>query len=254
MRQKYCLITNDDGWDSPGLAVLRESVEPFVPLVVAPEGERSAISHAINLSSPVRVRKREIKGVIHYICTGTPVDCIKLGVKVLSKNRPSLVLSGINIGPNLGMDLLYSGTVSAAMEGAILGLPAVALSLAGYDHLFWNTASQVVRLIISLCLSSKWPADTLLNVNIPNVALTELRGYRVTYQSESRFQESYELRHDPRGRPYYWLKGRFKGKKTEPGSDVEAVLTNFVSICPLRLNLTHYQFLKTLKKKLATLI
>ncbi|HOJ39819.1 MAG TPA: 5'/3'-nucleotidase SurE [bacterium] len=250
----YCLVTNDDGWDSPGLAVLKKAVRPLVPVVVAPESERSAVGHAINLLTPVRVRRVKRKGVCDYICSGTPADCVKLGVKVLLDKPPVLVASGINLGPNLGMDLLYSGTVSAAMEGAILGFPSVAISLVGSGHLHWSTVLAVVPVIIRLCLSVGMPSDVLLNVNIPNVSLSRLRGYRITRQGQARFNEDYQVRRDPRGRTYYWLRGKFKKVPAEKGSDVEAVTDNYVSVCPLRLDLTDYHFQEVLQKSLSKFI
>jgi len=253
MSPRYCLITNDDGWHSPGLSVLKQAVKPFVPVVVAPEGERSGVGHAINLVNPLRIRKTSNTSY-EYVCSGTPADCVKIGIKVIVKKRPNLVISGINIGPNLGMDVLYSGTVSAAMEGAILGFPAIAISLVGYENLFWETARKVVPVLIRLCLGGDLAADTVLNVNIPNLPPEQIRGYKITRQSQCRFEEDYEVRNDPRGCPYYWLKGNFLRKNAEKGTDVEAVLNNYVSICPLHLDLTAYALKVKLQRKLRRLI
>ena len=173
-----------------------------------------------------------------YVVNGTPVDCVKIGVKEILKKNPDFVISGINLGPNLGMDILYSGTVAAAAEGAILGIPSIAISIADYKNFDFNSVEKVVRKIWKHLMKIKLPDDTILNVNIPNIQFDKIKGIKVTYQSKSRFQEEYEKRKDPRGIPYFWLKGIFK-IKGEKGSDVEAIKNGFISITPLNLCLLY---------------
>lgn len=240
------LLTNDDGVFSEGLKVLYSKLKEIADIyVVVPETEKSATSHSINLLTPVRVKKVNVNGISCYIVNGTPVDCVKIGIKELIKEKIDMVVSGINPGPNLGMDILYSGTVSAACEGAILGIPSISVSIADYKNYKFETASIITLKIIEKLKNIDFPKDTILNINIPN---KKIRGIKITYQSGSRFNEEYEKRTDPRGNIYFWLKGVFK-VNIEKGSDVDAIKKNYVSITPIQLNLTNFHFIEKLKSK-----
>ncbi|MCM8772480.1 MAG: 5'/3'-nucleotidase SurE [Candidatus Omnitrophica bacterium] len=242
------LLTNDDGIFSEGLRAIYKKLKEIADVfVVVPETEKSATSHSINLLSPLRVKKVKVNGITCYIVSGTPVDCVKIGIKELIKEKIDMVVSGINPGPNLGMDILYSGTVSAASEGAILGIPSISISIADYKNFNFKTAAEISLRIIKKIKSIKFPKDTILNVNIPNKEIDEIKGIKITYQSESRFNEEYEKRVDPRGNIYFWLKGFFEEKIDEMESDVSAIKNDYVSITPLHLNLTDYKFLENLK-------
>jgi len=213
--------------------------------VVVPEREKSAAGHSINLSSPLRLRYVKLDDEFSaYVTDGTPVDCVKIGIKLVMKEKPDFLISGINLGPNLGMDIIYSGTVSAAAEGAILGIPSIAVSLADFKDFDFDLAARVTISIIKNIKRIKIPQDTFLNINIPN---KKIKGFKITYQSKARFEEWYEKRIDPRGIPYYWLKGNFKEIEGEKGSDVEAVREGYVSITPVYLDLTNYKFFHRLK-------
>ncbi|MCM8786006.1 MAG: 5'/3'-nucleotidase SurE [Candidatus Omnitrophica bacterium] len=240
------LLTNDDGIFSDGLRVLWKYLsKKFKVYVVVPEVEKSATSHSINLLSPIRIKKVKIGNFFCYIVSGTPVDCVKIGVKELIKKKIDMVISGINPGPNLGMDILYSGTVSAACEGAILGISSIAVSIANYKDFNFVSCSKVVLKIIDLIKNLEFPKDTILNINVPN---KKIKGIKITYQSKSRFNEEYEKRTDPRGNLYFWLKGNFDIIKEEKESDVDAIKNGYVSITPIQLNLTNFSFLEELKK------
>ncbi|MCM8817908.1 MAG: 5'/3'-nucleotidase SurE [Candidatus Omnitrophica bacterium] len=243
------LLTNDDGIFSDGLKCLYNQLKNIGKIyVIVPEIEKSATSHSINLFSPIRIKKIEINGISSFIVNGTPVDCVKIGIKKIIKEKIDMVVSGINPGPNLGMDILYSGTVSAASEGAILGIPSISVSIADYKNFKFDSASIITVKIIEKLKKVKFPKDTILNINIPNKNLEEIKGIKITFQSESRFSEEYEKRIDPRGNIYFWLKGTFKEKTKDKGSDVEAIKNGYVSITPIHLKLTDYSFFKKLKK------
>ena len=244
------LLTNDDGIFSEGLKVLLKYLKTkYNVFPVVPETEKSAVSHSINLLNPLRVKKVNIENFNFFIVNGTPVDCVKIGIKELIKDKIDFVISGINLGPNLGMDILYSGTVSAACEGAILGIPSISVSIADYNNFKYDDCAMITLKILEEIKKIEFPKDTILNINIPNKKIEEIKGIKITYQSESRFNEEYEKRIDPRGHIYFWLKGYFKEKKGEITSDVKAIRNNYVSITPLKLNLTDLFFFYQLKSK-----
>ncbi|HNS32775.1 MAG TPA: 5'/3'-nucleotidase SurE [bacterium] len=243
-------LTNDDGVYSEGLKVLWKHLKKLGEIsVVVPENEKSAVAHAINLFSPLKIRHIKVEGKFDaYIVNGTPVDCVKIGVSSILKYKPDFLISGINPGANIGMDVLYSGTVSAAAEGAILGIPSIAVSIDAYKNFDFDTAASITVRIIKKIRETGLPADTILNINIPNCGKEMIKGVRATYQSESRFEEEYEERQDPRGNSYFWLKGFFREAGSEKGSDVDALKNRYVSVTPLNLNLTDHRFLARLKK------
>lgn len=247
---KTILLTNDDGIYSDGLKVLwRYLKKRYNVCVVVPETEKSAVAHAINLFAPLKIKRINTdKGYDGWIVNGTPVDCVKIGVSSILKKKPDIVVSGINPRSNMGMDIFYSGTVSAAAEGAILGIPSFAVSLDCEKRYCFDTAAKITLKIIKKMEGIKIPPDTIININVPDLPLSKIKGVRITYQSKARYEEEYEERIDPRGNSYYWLKGVFRRINNERGSDVEAVKKGYVSITPLHLDLTNHNFLLSVQK------
>lgn len=239
------LVCNDDGVHSDGLRTLAESLRAVGDvIVVAPEGEQNAASHAITLHKPLRVSQLS-DGV--YSTSGTPTDCVNLGVITILKERPSLVVSGINKGENLGDDVTYSGTVSAAMEGTLLGIPSIAVSQMGDGRFRFDTAALVAARLAALVLEHGLPPDTLLNVNVPDLDASAIRGTKITRLGRRSSDANAIIENvDPRGRTYYWIGGnRLFGSDTE-GTDVGAVQAGYVSVSPVHLDLTNYQALAAL--------
>ena len=243
-------LTNDDGVYSEGLRVLWSRLKRLGEVsVVVPETEKSAVAHAINIFSPLKIRHIKIDRAFNaHIVNGTPVDCVKIGVSSILKQKPDLLVSGINPGANIGMDVLYSGTVSAAAEGAVLGIPSIAVSIDAYKNFHFEAAAEITVKIIRHVKKLTLPKDTVLNINVPGCRAGDIKGVKVTYQSESRFEEEYEEREDPRGNSYFWLKGVFREVDGEKGSDSDALKRNYVSVTPLHLNLTDHNFLALLKE------
>lgn len=244
------LLSNDDGIYAPGIAVLYEAVRDLGQVdIVAPSSERSAVGHAITLSDPLKVREVQRNGQFFgHAVSGTPADCVKLAVEgSLLGHKPDLVISGVNLGPNAGISVIYSGTVSAATEGTILGIPSLAISLNTFTDPLWDTAKQVARHIVSVVIQKGLPAQTLLNVNIPNLPYHELKGYRVTRMGRSRFVEIFHRRTDPRGNLYFWMDGELEQLGDTQGTDVEALKDGYVSLTPIWFDLTHHAVLDTLR-------
>lgn len=246
------LVTNDDGVRSPGVQDLARKMRELGEVVLAaPSEEKSAIGHGITIRDPIRVRKIKVKGVEQaWGINGTPADCVKLGLSELLDNSCDLVISGINSGANLGTDVLYSGTVSAAIEGVILGIPSLAVSLASWDHDDFSVSADIVYKLVKYLLEQKLtlPPGTLLNVNIPAVRKEEILGYKVTILGERQYENIFEKRIDPRGNPYYWSVGKllpFKEDTTD--YDVVAVEKNYVSITPIQFDLTNYKIIQEVK-------
>lgn len=248
------LITNDDGIYSEGLIALVQEMSEIANItVVAPDRERSATAHAITMHKPLRTEKIHIpnsKASVWKV-NGTPSDCVKLALEALLDFTPDLVLSGINRGPNLGTDVIYSGTVSAAIEAALSGIPAIALSIISHNHNYenvsFNSAAQIVKKLCMQILERVFPEDSLLNINIPSVEQDEIVGVAVTRLGTIKYKNSFDRRMDPRGKIYYWLAGEAIDND-EIGSDVWAVKNNYISITPLLFDLTKYEVIETLKK------
>mgnify|MGYP000490778825 CR=1 FL=1 len=243
------LLTNDDGIHAPGLSALYHALRSDNDVyVVAPVSEMSAVGHAITLTLPLRVQKVHKKGSFFgYAVTGTPADCVKIAVQELLEEPPDIILSGINPGPNVGINLLYSGTVSAATEGAFLGIRSAAISLDcrkdpdfGFSALF---AGQLIRFMMEIGLGE----GIALNVNIPGVAPEEIRGVCFTSQGTSKFDERYERRSDPRGNVYYWLSGETVIEDGDTETDSMALKKNKITITPISYNLTSVSELNRLK-------
>ena len=235
------LITNDDGIASPGLAALVRAFEPVAEVfVVAPEHERSATGHAITLHKPLRAAPVGIPGsaVRAWATNGTPADCVALGMLDLLGGRPDVVVSGINVGPNMGRDLTYSGTVSGAMEGAIFRVPSIAVSIGAFRNPVFTVAAAFAVELARLILERGLPEDTLLNVNVPNLPPEQIAGVAVTRQGTKRYISRLEKRADPRGRVYYWLTGEPGPQPDEEGTDSWALARGRISVTPIQLDLT----------------
>ncbi len=241
------LVSNDDGFRSDGIVALAEALRSLGTVyVVAPDRERSAAGHSLTLSHPLRVEK---VGHRVYAVDGTPTDCVNLAVNgILRKKKVDLLVSGINKGANMGDDITYSGTVSAAMEGTLLGIPSIAVSLVSRNHFRFEAAAKFATQVARKVLRRRLPKDTLLNVNLPNVPLEEIRGVKITRQGKRIYGEAVVEKRDPRGRKYYWIGGDTLQRQDIPGSDLEAVEQNYISITPIHLDLTNYVSLRTLKR------
>jgi 5'-nucleotidase len=247
------LVCNDDGIDAPGIQALAAALDGLGDLfVAAPTTEQSAVGHAITMRMPVRAHPWQFSvpsgPVPAYAVGGTPADCVKLASDKLVPRRPALVVSGINQGPNTAVNVLYSGTVSAATEAAILGIDAIAFSLCTWQGGDFEMAGRVARIITERALEHGLPPGVLLNVNIPNRPFEELAGFTVTRQARSRWEEEFAERVDPFDRPYYWLTGRFVNLDEGENTDLEAIDGGYVSITPLHHDLTAHEHLKTVAK------
>jgi 5'-nucleotidase len=248
------LLTNDDGINAQGLTALRRAVDDLGGVaVVAPDMERSGVAHSVSLAQPLRIRRvyhgEEFFG---YGVNGAPADCVKLACREILSEPPDILLSGINLGPNAAINVLYSGTVAAAIEGAMLGMPSIAFSLAETEVPDFEEAARIARELLDRLLGDGLPPGTLLNVNIPNLTRSELRGIRVTHQSRTSYHELYEKRVDPWGRTYYWITGELaRDFEQEPDSDLRALADGYVSITPLHYDLTNYEAIPALRERLA---
>ncbi len=214
-------------------------------IIVAPDRDQSAVSHSLSLYRPLRID--EIAENV-YSVDGTPTDCINLAINgILIDKKPDLIVSGINKGENLGDDITYSGTVSAAMEGTLLGIPSIAVSLTTKSDFYFDTASYYAFMIVKHVLRNGLPEGTLLNVNIPNLPKDKIRGVKVTRQGKRVYGEHIVENTDPRGRKYYWIGGNDLGSVEIANSDIVAVRQDYVSVTPIKLDLTDYDFLNKLK-------
>ncbi len=247
------LLTNDDGIYSPGIYELYKKIKRLGQCtIVAPDAERSAQGHAITLSVPLRVNeaRREDK-FFGYAVSGTPADCIKIGLMAIMKGdkKPNLIISGINRGPNLGINILYSGTVSGATEGAILGIPSFAVSLASFKWHNFEAAVDFSYKLAKMILERKLSSKTLLNVNVPALPKSKIKGIKITRQGTSTFyRESYDRREDPSKRVYYWLRSRRTEIEGEEGVDAVAVRDGYISITPIHYDMTDYENFELLKR------
>lgn len=241
-KRPMILVTNDDGIHSPGLKKLAEALEGIGELnVIAPDRERSAAGHSLTLHKPLRATEVAPRW---YVVDGTPTDCVTLGVMGMLKEKPHLVVSGINLGANLGDDITYSGTVSAAVEGTLLGIPAVAISAVEPSPQALAAAGAFAARLALLVLELGLPRDTLLNVNVP---AGEVRGVAVTRQGKRSYNELIVEKMDPRGRTYYWIGGGEPTWELLGGTDYEAVTEGKISITPLHLDLTNYAAAQALR-------
>lgn len=241
------LVTNDDGVHSPGIIALRNAMEQLGnAFTVAPDRERSAAGHSLTLHRPLRAEKIG-DGV--FSINGTPTDCVTVGINKLLPERPHLIVSGINKGANLGDDITYSGTVSAAIEGTMFGIPSLAFSLIADEHYHFDTAARFALRLASYVLEHSLPYDTLLNVNIPNVPYTEVGGIRFTKQGKRVYDNSIQETYNPWGEKHYWIGGGTPYWERGEDMDMEAVRMNLISITPIHLDLTNYEALGFFKEK-----
>ena len=241
------LLSNDDGIHAPGIQVLHKALTGIGELhVVAPDTERSATGHAITIFDPIRTMPVEKDGRHFGIAVdGTPADCVKLAVSFLHKdNPPDLVVSGINFGSNTGISVLYSGTVSAASEATVLGTPAIAFSLCTYGEPHWETAAHVATEAVKNYIKAPLPPGILLNVNIPNIPLNELKGMKAACMGRSRFIERFTEHRDPRGNRYYWMDGDLDLLDDHEKTDVRIVESGYVSLTPIHIDLTAHHAMK----------
>lgn len=247
------LVTNDDGVHADGLFALQKALREVGDVtIVAPERPQSATGHAITLHKPLRLSAAALRdGTPAFASNGTPSDCATLGVLEAMGGKVDLVVSGINHGPNLGWDVHYSGTVSAAIEAAIVGRPAFAISVADWAaDIHWDGAAAFAAKLARQLRQHPLPRHTILNVNVPNRPGSDIRGVAVTTQGRRQYVDRVEKRQDPIGRPYYWLGGSLaeEARGAEAGTDVRAVADGLISVTPIHLDLTAYSLLPTLKE------
>jgi 5'-nucleotidase len=243
MDKPLILVCNDDGITAPGIRALISVAKEFGDvLVVAPDKPQSAMGHAITINSTLRVHPMKTDGSIEYACTGTPVDCVKLAVNKILQRKPDLLVSGINHGSNASINVIYSGTMSAALEGAIENIPAIGFSL--LDHSIeadFTASAEIARRIIARALTDRMPDYTCLNVNIPNLAPELIKGMKVCRQARANWEEEFDERKDPSGRVYYWMTGVFKNFDEGEDTDVWALDNGYVSIVPVQFDVTAHK-------------
>jgi 5'-nucleotidase len=233
------LLSNDDGIQSEGVTALEDALRSVADIyTVAPDRAQSSMSHALTLHRPLRVNEL---GPRRLSVDGTPVDCVKLALTGLLPVRPDLVISGINKGPNLGDDIIYSGTVSAAIEGALLGIPAIAVSLVTFKDFDFRAAAEFTARLVAQVQQIGIPPKTLLNVNVPPVPKDHLKGWRLTRMGKRHYSENIVERVDPRGGKYYWIGGDDLGFAQEEGTDCMSVHDGFISVTPLQVDLTDHK-------------
>lgn len=253
MNIKHIMLTNDDGVHAPGLKMLfQQSLDLGKTVIVAPEHDNSAASHSLTMSRPLRVR--EIAENIYSI-NGTPTDCVTIGIGKILPQKPDLVISGINPGPNLGDDVSYSGTVSAAIESTMLGIPSIAVSLAAEsESLHYGTAAAFVARLAKVILEKGLPKDTLLNVNVPNIASEGIEGVAFTRRGRRLYDDAIKETFDPWGRKHYWIGGGTPSFDAGEDTDSAAISVNKISITPMHLDPTNYEALKFLQKDWSELL
>jgi 5'-nucleotidase len=241
------LLTNDDGIKSAGLHALKRSLSKLAHvIIIAPDRERSASGHSLTLTHPIRVEEIDKDT---FVTDGTPADCINISVLGILPKRPDLVISGINPSPNLGSDVTYSGTVSAAMEGTLLNIPSFSISMGAYKDIKFDFAAEFACKIATLILKQGLPQHTFLNINVPNLPGEKIKGVAITHLGKRTYQEELIKRIDPRGKVYYWIgsKGAVDEEGDE-GTDVRAIKEDKISITPLHLDMTNYSIIHELKK------
>ncbi|WP_317896693.1 5'/3'-nucleotidase SurE [Aurantibacillus circumpalustris] len=245
------LVTNDDGIFAPGITFLAKVASKFGRIVVvAPDKPQSGMGHAITINSTLRIQKTNHHNAeIEYACSGTPVDCVKMAVNHILKKRPDIVLSGINHGSNSSINVIYSGTMSAAIEGALEGTPSIGFSLCDYAmEADFSQAEKFVSKIIEESLKNKMPKGVCLNVNIPKLKEADFKGIKVVRQARANWVERFEERKDPYGREYYWLTGEFVNFEPESlDTDEWALKNGYISVVPTQADLTAHKYLTDLK-------
>jgi len=247
----HILLANDDGIYSDGIYAMYKALKEFAEVtVVAPISEQSAVGHAITIADPLRVTDFYKMGEFFgYGIKGTPADCVKIAMSNILKKAPDLVVSGINHGANVASNVIYSGTVSAATEGAMLGIRSVAVSLATKEKFDFSHAAQVGAYFAKYLHNSGMPESTVLNINVPALSMKNIKGWRFAVQGKARFLDTFEKRQDPRGYSYYWLTGEKKEDLNDADSDDYLVSNGFVSVTPLMFDMTDHKMYKHLKDK-----
>lgn len=241
MNKPLILVTNDDGITAKGIASLVEAVKDMGDLVViAPDKPQSGMGHAISVNNILRLFKSdEYPGTICFSCTGTPVDCVKLAIYHVMHRKPDLIVSGVNHGSNASTNVLYSGTMSAAVEGALEGIPAIGFSLLDYDHDADFTASKkIIQTVVRNVLEKKLPENVCLNVNIPKGNFEDIKGIKICRQARAFWEDKFDCRKDQFGREYFWLTGEFKNFDSGNDTDMWALENNYVSIVPIQFDMT----------------
>jgi 5'-nucleotidase len=241
------LVTNDDGIHSEGIIVLAKALRKIGDVwVVAPDRERTAIAHSLTLHRPLRVEKIKRN---FWTVDGTPADCVYLGVNTILPNPPQLIVAGINKGGNMGDDVTYSGTVSAAFEGTLLGIASFAISLDARSHFKFHTAARFAVRVARFIVKEGLPKDTFLNINVPNLDEKRIKSYKITHQGRwAQNSNAVVEKVDPRGKKYYWIAGGRQAFKKKGDTDIEAVSNSYISITPMHLDLTDYASIRELRK------
>jgi 5'-nucleotidase len=250
--QPIILITNDDGITAPGIKNLVEAAKTLGKVVVvAPDKAQSGMGHAITIGTPLRMNKVDMFGDIEaWQTSGTPVDCVKLAVDKILHRKPDICISGINHGANHSINVIYSGTMSAAMEASIESIPSIGFSLLDYRfEADFNAAVFYANKIIKTVLDNNLDKHLLLNVNIPSVPKKEIKGIKICKQAYAKYKEEFDERLDPHGKKYYWLTGEFINFDKDKDTDVWALQNNYVSVVPVQFDLTNYTLKKLLEKK-----
>jgi 5'/3'-nucleotidase len=245
----FILLTNDDGYDSEGLLVLKKELEKIGDVaVLAPDHNWSASGHSRTLRQPLRVFEAKLRdGSTCYTSDGTPSDCVALVILGYLKRRPDIIVSGVNRGANLGDDITYSGTVAAAMEGAIYGIPSIAVSSDGRGKWHFDTAAQFTARLVQEVATHRLPAHTLLNVNTPNLPPDKVQGVEITHMGHRFYQDELVERIDPFGQKYYWTAGEPHELEQDDGTDVGAIANGKISVTPIHLDLTNHRIIEELK-------
>jgi len=243
------LVTNDDGIDSAGIAALTENLKEIAEVVVvAPHDEQSAVGHGITMKIPLRVVKYFKNGkMFGYAVEGTPADCVKMGIRNILGESPDLVISGINHGSNTAINIIYSGTVSAAREATIMDVPSIAISVTDHEARDFSYAAKVAKMLALKVTEHGLPNGTMLNVNVPNLPEDEIEGIIITKQSKAKWDDIYERRVDPFGKEYYWLTGKLIEIDSELDTDQKAIRNKFVSVTPIHFDLTDYKVYEKMK-------
>ena len=249
MTEKTILVTNDDGIYTDGIYWLWEAVKDFGNvLVVAPDTEKSAVGHAITITNPLRTKHVNRRGGFSgYAVNGTPADCVKIAVQSILKSPPDLVVSGINYGANVGTNVIYSGTVSAATEGTFLGIPSVAVSIDSHHPEDFKPAMDITQNTLNKVLEFSLPEGTLLNVNVPDIPGAKIKGTRITTQGNAYFKDRFEKREDPRGNIYYWMTGESIDPDSSGNTDNWALKDGYISVTPIHYKLTNKTFMSDLE-------
>lgn len=245
------LISNDDGINSPGIYHLANNLRKIgLVTIVAPESERSASGHSITMHKPLRSKAVDFfdKDIDAWCINGTPSDCVKFAIDSLLKEKPDLVVSGINHGSNLGTDVLYSGTVSAAIEGAINGIPSIAVSLCTFEKCDFNPYAKLTKGLCEQLYKNKIKNGLVMNINLPYIPVEKIKGIKITRLGVRKYRNCFIERKDPRGRSYFWLAGELDNTDNDFDTDVNSISNNYISITPITIDLTSHESINKMKK------